>query len=179
METTTLNGVGLTDTVKQYRGWSVEGGPRKEQTRQRPLTEVLSENDMQKLSELAGDGGGKVTVGATLAHSKEFGNKAEAFVSFSVTTDNDLPTMMEVHDFLQPHVRNLVNADLREMMVDRDAYLDGQVPDQVKVPPGKARVPPPGAGKPKPVSGKSQPRIATPPRAGVSKATPGKPNLRR
>jgi len=176
MEPTTLYGVGLHDLVKQYRGWEVEGGPRKEQTRQTPIAEVLSEEDMKKLSDLAGDGGGKVTVGATLAHSKEFGNKAEAFVSFSVTTDNDLATMLDVHDFLQPHVRNLVNTDLREMMDDRDSYLAGHVPDQVKVPPGKASVPPPGKG-PRPTT--AQPRVASSPRAGIGPTTARKPNLRR
>lgn len=160
MEPTTLLGVGLIDRVSRHRAWEVDDGPRKDQTRQHPLSEILPEDLMDKLTELAGDTKGKVTVGASLANSKEFGNKAEAFVSFSVTCDNNLATMQEVHDLVQPHVRDLVNRDLRDMMVDRDAHLKGAgatAKERVSTGPPKAKgklAPPPGAGKKKPLGDK-------------------------
>lgn len=161
MEQTDYVGVGLTDLAKRQRGWEVENGPRKEQTRQQPIAEVLPEDVMSKLEELAGDAGGKVVVGATLAHSKEYGNKAEAFVSFSVTTDNNLDVMREVHDFLQPLVRELVNKDLMEMMADRDSYLGQAKPQaEVRVHPA-ARALLPAAGRPAPGPKAPKPGVQT------------------
>ena len=78
---------------------------------------------MSALEEYLGDGKAKLTVGGELAHSKEFGCKAQAFVSVSVTCNNDEETLEAVHNIIQPKVQELINQDLELMIEDRDRFL--------------------------------------------------------
>jgi len=119
---------------------------------------------MVQLNELMGDASGKVTVGGELSHNKNF-NKAQAFVSFSVTCDNNLETMQQVHALIQPVVHQLILADLKDMTASRDAYAAGNsAPGKTSAPPAKA----PATKGPKLVAGPVAGRV------GVQK-----PNFRR
>lgn len=135
--------VGLTDLVTRVRRWEVEQDGRvtsREQSQQHPIPEVY----MAALEPLVGDAQAKVTVGAELAHNKEFGCKAQAFVSVSVTCNNKEDDISAVHNIIQPLVRQLVNEDLMKMKEDRDAHMDQIALAQ----PGKVANPPRASVKP-------------------------------
>src|SRR6185369_1561802 len=114
--------VGLLDHVQRYRRWVIEGDDGRRLTRHQQQRNPLPEELMSALAPYIGDGLGKVTVGAELAHSKDYGCKAQAFVSISVTCNNTLEDATAVHDILHQNVRALVNEDLVAMIQDRDEY---------------------------------------------------------
>ena len=159
--------VSLVDRVSRHRGWELRNkGKARDQSRHTQLPEDL----MSDLEQYIGDGKARVTVSSALAHSKEFGNKAEAFVSISVTCNNDLEDVDQVHALLHPKVEELVNEDLEDMKVDRDRHLSG-----VRTAKRTAKK-----------AGASSKRVASPPKkTGATKAKPktGKgprrPNFRR
>lgn len=135
--------VGLVDRVIRSRGWTVEREDGKvttrEQSQQHPIPEVY----MAALEAHIGDAQAKVTVGAELGHSKDYGCKAQAFVSVSVTCNNHEDDINAVHNIIQPLARKLVNEDLEKMMEDRDAHMG-----PVAAPAGKVSAPPRASAKP-------------------------------
>jgi hypothetical protein len=113
---------GLLDNITSRREWKVEEENKTRTTSQSRQT-VLPEDIVAQLEQHLGDGNAKVTVGAELAHSRDFGCKAQAFVSISVTCNNCEEDIMAVHSLIHPLARKLVNEDLEAMKVDRDAHL--------------------------------------------------------
>lgn len=114
--------VGQVDKIVRHRGWEVEVDERltqRNQSRQEGLPEEL----MVTLADEIGDGLAKVTVGSELAHSKEYGCKAQAFVSISVHCNNDDSTIERVQSHLHAMTRKLAVQDLEEMITDRDRFL--------------------------------------------------------
>jgi hypothetical protein len=149
---TEIRDVGLLDKVTRHRDWTVihEDGRiyGKSQSQQHPLPEEV----MPNLESHIGDGESKVTVGGELAHSIEFGCKASAFVSVSVTCSSNSADIQAVHDILQPWVQKLTSEDLAKMKTERDAHM-------MHPPAGKV------ANPPKPTAPKALPAkpVATPP----------------
>jgi len=115
--------VGLVDRVIRFRSWEVEGDNGHVSTRNQSKQELLPEDLMGALEDYIGDGLAKVTVGGELGHSKDYGCKAQAFVSISVHCNNDAGTIEEVKNIVQEKVRSFVNEDLAEMMLDRDRHM--------------------------------------------------------
>lgn len=115
--------VGQLDKVVRHRNWELEGENGHVTTRNQSKQEELPGDLMTDLAEEIGDGLAKVTVGAELGHSKEYGCKAQAFVSISVHCNNDEDTIQRVQGVLHERARAFVNQDLEEMMADRDRYL--------------------------------------------------------
>ena len=138
-----VNDVGLVDRVTRNRRWEIEKDSgkvtRREQSQQHPIPEDI----MAALEEHIGDAQAKVTVGAELGHSKEYGCKAQAFVSVSVTCNNNETDIGAVHEIIQPLARKLVNEDLEMMKADRDAHMGAPAPS-----PGKVASPPRANAKP-------------------------------
>jgi hypothetical protein len=145
--------VGMIDRVVQFRRWELEHD-LVVVTRSQSKYSELPEDLMAALEEYLGDALAKVTVGGELGHSKEYGCKAQAFVSISVHCNSDEQTIKEVKDLLQEKVRAYVDEDLAEMIKDRDRYMQqdrsGEDPGRV------ARQNPPKANP------KTTPRAARP-----------------
>ena len=121
---------------------------------------------MSELETYVGDGMARVTVSGALSSSHHY-HKAEAFVSVSVTCNNNLEDVAAVHNMLRPKVQNLVSQDHDEMSLLRDTLL----PENEK----KHTAP---SGLP------SAKKVAKPPAKRASKVTTGnkgvvKPNFRR
>jgi hypothetical protein len=134
--------VGLLDRVVRMREWSVDKGLGVQTVRNQSLQQPIPEEIMGALAEYIGDGLAKVTVGGELGHSKEFGCKAQSFVSVSVHCNNDEKSIEETHGILKDLVRNLVNQDLEEMKQDRDNHITS---DKAATPGRVAPRPQPGA----------------------------------
>ena len=100
---------------------------------------------MAALEPHIGDAQAKVTVGAELAHSKDYGCKAQSFVSVSVTCNNSEDDISAVHNIIHPLARKLVNEDLEKMKLDRDGHIGANAPV-----PGKVASPPRASAKPPP-----------------------------
>lgn len=150
-EVVEVNDVGLIDRVTRNRRWELEKDDgkvtRREQSQQHPIPEEI----MAALEQHIGDAQAKVTVGAELGHSKEYGCKAQAFVSVSVTCNNNEEDIGAVHGIVQPFVRQLVNEDLEQMKVDRDTHMGttaAPAPGKVANPPRANAKPPAVAAKP-------------------------------
>jgi len=112
------------DKVIRFRGWEFEeDGVGHVTTRNQTKQEELPEDLMSALADTIGDGMAKVTVGAELGHSKEYGCKAQAFVSISVHCNNDDGTIDEVQRLLHDKARAFANQDLEDMIADRDAFM--------------------------------------------------------
>ena len=132
--------VGQLDRVIRYRSWEHEDEngriTRRTQTKQEEIPE-----DLMALNDYIGDGLAKVTVGAELGHSKEYGCKAQAFVSISVHCNNDDGTIEEVQNILHDKARVFVNQDLEEMIQDRDRWMTedkaGETGGRLARPPAK------------------------------------------
>jgi len=142
VEETHFSSTYLTDLATRVRTWEVDrrdAAPvKREQYLQQPVADLLPEDMMDQLSELMGDAGGRVTVGSELSNNLNY-NKAQAFVSFSVTCNNNLGTMQQVHSLVQPIVRQLTRDDLASMAMERDSYAQGgSIPGKVSGPPVKA-----------------------------------------
>jgi acyl-CoA reductase-like NAD-dependent aldehyde dehydrogenase len=61
-------------------------------------------------------------VSGSISSNHEF-HKAEAFVSVSVTCNNNMDDVMNVHALVQPFVKDLVRVDHDEMSLLRDEVL--------------------------------------------------------
>lgn len=154
-EVTEVVDVGLLDQVVRRRSWRVEEDDgevcEKHQSQQSPIPE----DTMSELEKYTGDGQAKVTVGGELAHSKDFGCKAQAFVSVSVTCGNNEEDITAVHGIIHSLVRNLVNEDLTVMKKDRDAHIGPVVQP-------KASLPPTPQARTAPVPSGARPAVARP-----------------
>jgi len=82
----------------------------------------IPEELMSKLETYIGDGSARVTVSGELASSHEF-HKASAFVSISVTCNNDLDDIETVHNLVRPVVQELAHKDHEDMSRLRDTIL--------------------------------------------------------
>jgi len=115
--------VGQLDKISRRRGWELEGEDGLLTARSQTKHEDIPEELMSTLAEEIGDGLAKVTVGAELAHSKDYGCKAQAFVSISVHCNNDDETIDRVQSHLHDMARRYANEDLVDMVEDRDRYM--------------------------------------------------------
>lgn len=115
--------VGQIDKIIRHRGWELEGEDGYITKRNQSRQEIIPEDLMAGLVDEIGDGLAKVTVGAELGHSKEYGCKAQAFVSISVHCNDDEGTIDRVQAILHGMARKYANQDLEEMIDDRDRYL--------------------------------------------------------
>lgn len=144
---TEVNDVGLLDQVIRQRGWSIEkdGGlvTAREQNQQHSIPEEI----MATLEEYTGNAQAKVTVGAELGHNKEFGCKAQAFVSVTATCNNAESDIVAVHEIIHALARKLVNEDLEKMKLDRDAHIS-PIPPPTAQTAGKVGNPPRASAKP-------------------------------
>jgi hypothetical protein len=118
-------------------------GSTTEQDRRDEIPEEL----MSELEAYTGDGQARVTVSGELASNHHY-HKASAFVSISVTCNNNLEDVEAVHNLVRPHVQGLVHKDHAEMSLLRDTLLPsnerkhkeptglpGEAPSEVKRPP--------------------------------------------
>jgi hypothetical protein len=161
--------VELKDKVRRFLSVEDKSGNAQEEQYSEPIPEEL----MSALEQYGGDGKARVSIGGELSTSTNFGFKASASVHMSVTCDNNLQVMEEVHDLVQPYVEALVvrdharMADLRANMVEAltsetAARLTSPAPEEVG--PGKEAAPPRAAPK------------ATPAKAKVASGRTSKPN---
>lgn len=130
------------------------------QERQDPIPEEI----MAQLEDYRGDGKAHLTVSGSVSSNHEF-HKAEAFVSISVTCNNNMDDVMSVHALVQPFVKDLVRVDHEEMALLRDEILpEGKKLFAQAEPKGKQLVAPPTNRPPTVPAGPSpsaQPRGAT------------------
>jgi len=111
--------VSMVDTVHRSRKFINDNDKSVlEQERRDEIPEGL----MSDLSSYLGDGQARVTVSGALSSSHEY-HKAEAFVSISVSCNNDMQDVQAVHDLVRPHVHELVHQDHGEMSLLRDTIL--------------------------------------------------------
>jgi hypothetical protein len=147
--------VGMIDQISRHRGWEVDHGNGNTSRRNQNQQHSIPEDIMAELEQHIGDAQAKITVGAELAHSIEYGCKAKAFVSVSATCNNSEESITAVHGIIQPLARFLVNEDLDKMKGDRDAHM-GTTPaveGKVSAPPqatakGKVSAKPPAVQRP-------------------------------
>lgn len=116
--------VGLKDGIRRRRQFSAEDRAGAERTKQQYKQRELPEDLMEELSQYLGDGNAKVVVGAELTHSRDYGCKAGAFVTVSVTCNSDSQTIQAVHDIIMPAVKELAKQDLVEIAQERDDFMD-------------------------------------------------------
>ena len=160
-------GIYFKDLVRHRRTYYDDDGKPHEKNRQRPIPEEL----MGDLEQYIGDGLGRVTVSAELGSSVAFGNKASAFVSISVTCNNNLGDCEQVHDIVQPYVKRLVEEDHKVMSDERDSYI---------APDARLKLPEPGNQVAKPPTKKAAAKTNRPPPPGAGKTkAKAKPNFRR
>lgn len=114
----TLLDVNLTEKIYLRRWWEAD-----EERNEEEAYESLPEDIVSKLDELTGDMKGRVTVGAELASSIEFGMKAGAFVSIGVTCDSNEENLEQVHEVLYPLAQRLCIEDHAAMSEVRDSML--------------------------------------------------------
>lgn len=128
--------VGLRDGIRRRRKFSAEDRTGAEKSRVQQKQTELPESLMEELSRYLGDGNAKVVVGAELTHSRDYGCKAGAFVSVSVSCNADSETIQTVHDILMPVVKDLAREDLTEIAKERDDFVDhgGGPPPRVAEP---------------------------------------------
>ena len=156
--------VGLLDRVVRFRGWTHTDDNDYVTTRQQSRQQTLPEELMAALEEHIGDGLAKVTVGGELGHSKEYGCKAQSFVSISVHCNLDEATIETVKDLVQEKVRIYTNEDLAEMIVDRDGWMErdkaGATGGKLARQPAAKAEKPKGTVKPKPKSAATKPKAS-------------------
>ena len=136
----------------------------------------IPEEIMSLLEDYQGDGLARVTVSADLGSSVSF-HSAKAFVSISVTCNNDMDSIGSVHAMLRPHVQQLVHEDHGEMAILRDGLIEPQKAASASEPKALVRQPPKRgapAGGPK----KSLAPKANGPKPAASRGV-NKPNFRR
>ena len=100
----------------------------------------IPEEIMNQLESFVGDGNAHLTISGSLSSSHRF-HKAESFVSVSVTCNNSLDDVQQVHDIVRPFVQSLTLQDHDEMSLLRDQILppeDRKHPDPFEEPKGPA-----------------------------------------
>ncbi len=108
--------VSMVDHVfRRIRVYESDGSVHEKQLRQEIPEEILMAAKSKR-----GELDGKVTVSAALADSIEFGNKAEAFVSISLSCENTVEACQELHGVIQPMVHRLIQEDLAMAVQLRD-----------------------------------------------------------
>lgn len=90
---------------------------------EKQLREEIPEEILMAAKSKRGELDGKVTVSATLADSIEYGYKAEAFVSISLSCENSVEACQALHDVIQPVVHGLVQRDQAMAAQMRDNIL--------------------------------------------------------
>ena len=186
MADSVLLDVSLRDRVIRRRNGATADDQVLHQERYQTLNEVFTEEQMSSLDELTGDAKARVTVSADLASSIEFGNKAGAMVSISVTCDNSEEAIRGVHEITHPIAKELVQEDLAAMILIRDkrmaALRPGAKPEAGTVgvtPPARTLPKPPGPQK-GPAGPKKGPKTASPgPKRGKIATPKPKPNFQR
>jgi hypothetical protein len=109
----------LLDRVHRSRSFTNgDDGVVETQERRDELPEEL----MSQLENHIGDGLARVTVSGELSSSHEY-HGAKSFVSISVSCNNDMGDVAEVHDILRPTVQDMCRADHEEMSLLRDEIL--------------------------------------------------------
>lgn len=129
----------------------------------------IPEEVMSQLEPFVGDGNAHLTVSGALSSSQSY-HKAEAFVSVSVTCNNDLDSVRQVHDLVRPFVQAMVLEDHNEMSVLRDQTL----PEDKRL----------HSEKGPSIAAEAQTKVSTPPpqrsaTISVRPGTPVKPSFRR
>jgi hypothetical protein len=121
----------------------------------------IPEEVMSQLDPFVGDGNAHLTVSGALSSSQSF-HKAEAFVSVSVTCNNNLDDVRQVHNLIRPFVQTLVLEDHNEMSVLRDQIL----PEEKRLHNEKGPS----------IAAEAQIKVSTPPqRSATVSARPGTP----
>ena len=111
--------VTMVDKIRRERKFhNRDDGMVDTQDRQDPIPEDM----MAQLEDYRGDGRAHVTVSGSVSSNHEF-HKAEAFVSISVTCNNNMDDIMNVHALVQPVVKAMVDEDHNEMSLLRDEIL--------------------------------------------------------
>jgi len=139
--------VSLLDHVSRIR--SIESKDTGETTSQDRQDEVPEET-MSGIEEYIGDAQARVTVSGDLSSSHAFYG-AKAFVSVSVSCNNDMGDVEAVHNILRPFVQKLCHEDHEEMSILRDTVLPPEkrlhtvdsepsaaLPEKVRQPPKRA-----------------------------------------
>jgi hypothetical protein len=111
--------VSMVDRVIRQVSVHEPGGTVHEKTLRQEIPEEILMAAKSKRGELDG----KVTVSASLADSIEYGYKAEAFVSISLSCENTVEACQELHGAIQPVVHNLVRQDQAMAAQMRDDIL--------------------------------------------------------
>lgn len=125
-----IRDVGLVDRIVRVRRWEAEQPDGKVKARTQSVQQLIPEEIMAELESHLGDAQAKVTVGAELGHSRDYGCKAGAFVSVSVHCNNHEDDIQAVHETLHNLARNFVNEDLEVMKQDRDSHMGAAPPQQ-------------------------------------------------
>lgn len=164
-----LQDVGLIDRIIRMRRWEAEQPDGRVQTRTQSLQQPIPEEIMSKLQTHLGDALAKVTVGGELGHSRDYGCKAQSFVSISVHCNNEESAIEATHEILHGVVRRLVNEDLEAMKEDRDKHL------------GAPATPPPPVGRvaQMPAAKTTKPRTQPKTEKKPSKPRVARPSFRR
>lgn len=82
----------------------------------------LPEDIVSELEDHVGDGLARVTVSGALSSSVRF-HKAESFVSVSLSCNNSMGDVLEVHDIMRPFVQKLAAEDHDHMAGFREEIL--------------------------------------------------------
>jgi len=129
--------VSMVDRVfRQVRVYEPDGSVHEKQLREEIPEEILMAAKSKR-----GELDGKVTVSASLADSIEYGYKAEAFVSISLSCENTVEACQLLHDAIRPVVHGLVRQDQAMAAQMRDEILAARQSGQpieagcVKAPP--------------------------------------------
>jgi len=149
----------LQDRIRTRRSYFNPNGGGLEEEGQDPIPEDI----VNKLEPFVGDGKARLTVSAGLGSSVDFGFKAEALVSATVTCNNDPDDIRQVNDIMYPLVEELsvynharASALRDQMMPNSDKRLNLSVESDTVPPPAV----PQKASRPttsKPVASKGKP----------------------
>jgi hypothetical protein len=100
----------------------------------------IPEEFMERLNECLGDGQAKVTVGGDLALN-DYGNKAGAFVSITVTCGNSEEELEAAHGIASEMKEDFLRHDLSQMEAMLGEKQGGKTEKQQSAAPAKAREP--------------------------------------
>lgn len=130
--------------VRQVRVYEPDGTVH-EKRRKEPVPEEILMAAKSKRGELDA----KVTVSAELGDSVEYGYKAGAFVSITLSCENTIEACQAVHGIIQPVVHRLVQQDHAMAAQMRDNILAGSTVGQ-PVETGRVTSPPAPSAPPMP-----------------------------
>ena len=122
--------------VRVVRVYEPDGAVHEKQRKEQIPEEILMAARSKR-----GELDGKVTVSAELGDSFDYGYKAGAFVSITLSCENSVEACQELHSVVQPVVHRLVQQDhamAAEMRDNLWAKANGQQPAE----PGRVSPPP-------------------------------------